>query len=296
MLALSFGAIRQTVRRWKILKPLHAFRMRKSGRSQFIRLEYPVFPKVRVDNQVVRQLIDRGRDRYRELLVQIATLTPHFVKIENSTTNSSEPYWNNGFIPPLDAIAIYGLLAIRNPRFFVEIGSGNSTKFARRAIRDHKLRTRIISIDPHPLTEIDGICDRVIRQPLQDIDLALFDDLTAEDIVFCDGSHRAFQNSDVTVFLCEVMPRLATGMTVGVHDIFLPEDYPAPWLGRFYNEQYLLACYLLGGDALSIELPGRYCTRDSELYGLLDDLWTHLSLPDIPYYGSAFWFRINHRP
>ena len=292
----SFVALRHRLSRWKILKGSDAVRVGKPNRHQFIRLEYPIFPKVRADNQTVRQLIDRNRDRYRELLAQMAALTPYLAQIETRTADPSEPYWTNGFIPPLDAVAIYGLLAIRNPRLFVEIGSGNSTKFARRSIRDHRLRTRIISIDPHPLTEIDRICDQVIRNPLQDIDLALFDDLTAEDIVFCDGSHRAFQNSDVTVFFCDVLPRLATGMTVGVHDIFLPEDYPEQWLGRFYNEQYLLSCYLMGGDTLSIELPGYYCGADPELYGLLDGLWTQLNLPDVPYRGSAFWLRINRRP
>jgi len=292
----SFVALRHRLSRWKILKGSDAVRVGKPNRHQFIRLEYPIFPKVRADNQTVRQLIDRNRDRYRELLAQMAALTPYLAEIGTRTADPSEPYWTNGFIPPLDAVAIYGLLAIRNPRLFVEIGSGNSTKFARRSIRDHRLRTRIISIDPHPLTEIDRICDQVIRNPLQDIDLALFDDLTAEDIVFCDGSHRAFQNSDVTVFFCDVLPRLATGMTVGVHDIFLPEDYPEQWLGRFYNEQYLLSCYLMGGDRLSVELPGYYCAADPELYGLLNGLWTRLNLPDVPYRGSAFWLRINRGP
>ena len=41
-------------------------------------------------------------------------------------------------------------------RQMLEIGSGNSTKFARRAIRDHRLCTRITSIDPHPRAEIDA--------------------------------------------------------------------------------------------------------------------------------------------
>ena len=34
-----------------------------------------------------------------------------------------------------------------------------------------------------------------------------------------------------------------------MHDILLPFDYPAEWADRFFNEQYLLASYLLGGAA-----------------------------------------------
>ena len=53
---------------------------------------------------------------------------------------------------------------MRRPRRFIEIGSGNSTKFARRAIRDHWLNTSIVSIDPFPRSEIDAICDEVVRR------------------------------------------------------------------------------------------------------------------------------------
>ena len=41
-----------------------------------------------------------------------------------------------------------------------------------------------------------------------------------------------------------------------MHDIFLPWDYPEEWRDRFYNEQYLLLSYLLGGaDGDEIILP-----------------------------------------
>ena len=41
-----------------------------------------------------------------------------------------------------------------------------------------------------------------------------------------------------------------------MHDIILPCDYPEHWRDRFYNEQYLLLAYLLGGaDGDEIVLP-----------------------------------------
>ena len=63
------------------------------------------------------------------------------------------------------------------------------------------------------------------------------------------------QKSDATVFFTEILPKLSGGTMVGLHDIFLPHDYPADWLGRYYSEQYLLASWLLGGTRLRIELP-----------------------------------------
>ena len=43
----------------------------------------------------------------------------------------------NAFLPGLDALALYGMIADRRPARYLEIGSGNSTKFAARAKRRH---------------------------------------------------------------------------------------------------------------------------------------------------------------
>ena len=171
------------------------------------------------------------------------------------------PRWNNNFIPPFDAISIYGFLALHNPRYYVEVGSGNTTMFAAQSIRDNDLRTKIISIDPFPRSEIDKLCHKVYRVPFEDMDLSFFDTFSAEDILLIDNSHRSFPNSDVTVFFTEVLPRLPAGMLYTLHDIFLPMDYPAIWTEnekRWYNEQYLLCAYLLGGaggDKIKCQMP-----------------------------------------
>src|SRR5260370_713340 len=81
----------------------------------------------------------------------------------------------NIYFSALDAIALYGLLGLRKPSRYLEVGSGNSTMFARRAIRDLGLGTQITSIDPQPRAEIDALCDRVVRTRLEEFDLALFD-------------------------------------------------------------------------------------------------------------------------
>lgn len=202
----------------------------------------------------------------------------------------TEPCWNNGWLPGLDGVTLYGLLAERNPRWYVEVGSGNSTCFARRAIRDHDLRTRIISIDPEPRASIDSICDTVVRQRLEDVDPQRFGELTSEDLLFVDCSHRSFQGSDVTVFFTEMLPVLPDGLFYGVHDIFLPLDYPGPWRDRFYNEQYLLAAYLFGGaDGDRIVLPNVFLTCFTPALRVLDELWLDPRLEGIEASGVAFW-------
>ena len=89
--------------------------------------------------------------------------------------------------------------------------------------------------------EVDGLCDEVIRAPLEECDLAVFSRVRPGDVVFFDGSHRAFTNSDVTTFFLDVLPELPAGVLVHLHDICLPDDYPPYLDDSFYSEQYLLA-------------------------------------------------------
>lgn len=230
----------------------------------------------------------------RSLPAQIACLqsfaawAPSLSAIQAIADDAVAPYWNNAWIPPLDGIALYGMTASRRPRLYLEVGSGNSTKFVRRAIADHGLDTKIVSIDPNPRAEIDGLCDEVIRAPLEASDPAVFARIGAGDIVFIDNSHQCFMNSDVTVFFTEILPALAPGAIVGIHDIFLPFDYPAEWTEKFFSEQYLLACYLLAGTAaFAVELPLHYLSRCPEAAAAIAALCADCG--GVSATGSSFW-------
>ena len=264
-----------------------------------IKLEYPYHPRRRPWNQdsQIFKLLDSGRMRYAQYLRDFATLAPHLERIPVHSPDDGvglAPNWVNGWFPGMDSICLYGLLATQNPRWYVEVGSGNSTKFARQAIKDHGLRTQIISIDPFPRADIDQICDRVLRQPCEDVAPEFFASLTSEDILFVDNSHRSFANSDVTVFFTEILPQLPQKMIYGLHDIFLPWDYPDEWKDRYYSEQYLLTSYLLGGAAGDeIILPIAFLSYYDEIQQLapLEDVLTNPKLMGIEKTGVAFWLR-----
>ncbi len=212
----------------------------------------------------------------------------------NEPQDQRTPFWGNDWFPMLDAICLTGLLVKLNPRRYVEVGSGNSTKFVRRAIADHGLRTHVTSIDPSPRAGIDDLCDVVIREKLEHCDLKIFEDVGAEDIVFLDGSHRTFQGSDATVFFTEILPSLKPGCHYGIHDIFLPDDYQEPWLGRYYSEQYLLMSYLLGGArGDEIVLPVCHIARTPRLLNVVEPLIRHPALGGVAPAGGAFWMRRN---
>ncbi len=222
--------------------------------------------------------------RYRDCFEAIAVEPP---------AGSTDPGWENGWLPILDSMVLYHFLAMHNPAHYLEVGSGNSTKFARRAIRDHRLKTVITSIDPQPRAEIDALCDVVIREKLENVGLSVFDALGADDILFIDNSHRMFMNSDATVTFLDVLPRLRKGVLIQIHDICLPYDYPAEWAERYYSEQYGLACYLLAeGQKLEIVLPNHFVICDQELAGTLDNVWDTDKLRNLQKNGCSFWMRI----
>jgi hypothetical protein len=160
-----------------------------------------------------------------------------------------------------------------NPKTYLEIGSGNSTKFARESITNNQLGTKLISIDPNPRAEIDAICDQVVRTPVEDLPLTIFEDLVSGDILFVDNSHRASANSDVTVFFMDILPNLPPGVLVHLHDICLPWDYAEEQAEDAYSEQYLLATALLMGSKLKTRLPNLFVTRTPELISILSPIF-----------------------
>lgn len=264
------------------------------ARAHWIRLGYrpPDSPRHgAAPHRRLAALLEPGLDRYLDTLRSFEGLKPQLDAIPAEAAGPDSPFWNNMWVPPLDGLALYAMTALRRPRQVIEVGSGNSTKFIRRAIRDHGLQTTVVSIDPQPRAEIDTLCDQVVRAPLESCDLALFDALDSGDMVFVDNSHRCFMNSDVTVFFTEILPALPQDVTVGIHDIYLPYDYPAEWVDRYFSEQYLLACYLLSGSPpFDVVLPLNLLTRHERARDAVA-AW-HAALPESTLQGgTSFWLR-----
>jgi hypothetical protein len=261
-------------------------------------IRYPVYPKPRYGyngnkpHPFLYEIINRRRDAYKVQLMVLKAYEDYLLRIKtNRPDDVEQPYWSNRWFSGLDAVALYGFIATAKPKLYLEIGSGNSTKFAKRAISDHKLSTKIVSVDPHPREEIDSLSDEIIRRPLEETDLGLFDSLTKNDILFFDGSHRCFMNSDVTVFFLEVLPKLPPGILIHLHDIHLPYDYPPERALHYESEQYLLATMLLGGcTKYEIVLPNKFILSDQSLTSCLQGLWDSKET-NISQEGSSFWFR-----
>jgi methyltransferase family protein len=270
-------------------------------RSGFrIDLDYPIDPQPRYGygkpgHAILQRCIDENRTAYAGRLRHFLNYANELSQIPLVATGDSlEPYWKNGFLSGLDAVALYCTVALDNPRRYFEIGSGHSTRFVRQAIRDHRLSTIVTSIDPSPRTSIEPICDRRIDTPLEQTPLELFGELEAGDILFVDSSHRVFTNSDVAIVFIDILPLLAPGVIVHFHDIFWPWDYPPEWSKRYYSEQYLLACYILaGGQKMEIALPNAFISGDVELAALLSPLWERPEFEGVERHGCSFWIQIK---
>ena len=272
-------------------------RLAKSQNRLFI-TDYAYFPSPREIEKAaggiqIEAIFKKNEVLMRDTLKAIAQHVRTLKLIPRTASSPLAPCWENPWFPPFDGAALYGLIAVNKPSHYIEVGSGISTRFARQAITDLGLSTKIISIDPHPHNPVEGLCDEIIVERAESMPAEFWNNLKANDIVFIDNSHRCFPGSDVTVFFTEVMPALPPGVIYGIHDIFLPFDYPAAWNERFYSEQYLLMTYLLGGFGNDeILLPLNWLTHQSQLHDILDELWNEKILFDgLMTHGGAFWAR-----
>ena len=129
-----------------------------------------------------------------------------------------------------DGTVMHTMLRHIGPSRIVEIGSGHSSAMILDTV-DGWLDTPdrqvdVCFVEPYPdlLHQLlrDGDRERVTiePQPVQDVDLAVFDRLQAGDVLVIDSTHVVKAGSDVNHLFFRVLPRLAPGVWVHVHDIF----------------------------------------------------------------------------
>ncbi len=157
------------------------------------------------------------------------------------------PRWRQDWFPRLDGAAAYAMVRDSKPARIVEVGSGHSTRFLARAVTDGGLATQLTAIDPAPRAAIRDLAIQWLPATLREAGLEPFQALAAGDILFIDSSHILMPGSDVDTLFNRILPALAAGVRVHIHDIFLPDDYPAAWEWRGYNEQLAVAALLQGG-------------------------------------------------
>jgi hypothetical protein len=204
-----------------------------------------------------------------------------------------EFYNRNSQFSWLDPRAAFALLRHWAPKRVIEVGSG----FSSLLIADIGQRFlgpdfRLTCIEPFPRPFLRGLPGvELIAQPVQDVDLALFDRLEPGDVLFINSSHVAKTGSDVNRLYFDVLPRMPRGVFVHVHDIFLPNDYPRDWVlqeNRSWNEQYLVRALLMDSSRLRVRFGCNYAwltfpAKVSPVLGLP---------PGQGYGGGSLWMEV----
>jgi hypothetical protein len=222
------------------------------------------------------------------LLRQIA---PHFSELsdvpDGPPLRPGEFVWGNDAFPRGDACTYYGILRRLGPRRVIEVGAGWSTLVMARAVAKNEQPCEVTLIDPEPGREALGALPSdwtLLEDPVQLVDTAVFEALEAGDVLFYDGSHCVKTGSDVNWIFFEVLPRLAPGVWIHVHDLGWPWDYPVQWVldeGLSWNEQYFVQAFLMNNHAYRVRLAVAmlWAERQREVTALVGE----------PLLGGSLW-------
>jgi hypothetical protein len=213
---------------------------------------------------------------------------------EEASESPNDYYALNGQYPALDAWLLEAMLRWLRPQRMIEIGSGFSSLITARINREYfDSAMQFRCVEPYPrqflIDGVPGVSDLIVEK-IQDVPLEEFATLTDGDVLFVDTSHTVKTGGDVTWIFHEIIPRLAPGVFVHVHDAFLPGDYPEPWVleGWGWNEAYLLRSFLSFNSEFEIVMGVRYMVNSHP--DVLTEAfpgWPATSDPG----GAALWMR-----
>lgn len=179
--------------------------------------------------------IDWNREEQLRFLDQLASFRDEIPNLPNTSFSGADAeYW-------------YCLIRFLNPRKIIEVGSGNSTLMAIKALTKNHMPCTHICIEPYEQPWLESTGATIVRKRLEDTDRTIFAQLQSGDILFIDSSHVIRPQGDVLTEILEILPLLASGVVVHFHDIFSPRHYHYKWVAeevRLWNEQYLLEAFL----------------------------------------------------
>ncbi|WP_240507581.1 class I SAM-dependent methyltransferase [Winogradskyella aurantia] len=201
------------------------------------------------------ELLTRLSDYYSEL---------PFPKDKNTTFRY---YFENPYYLYTDGIILYGLMRYLKPKRIIEVGSGFSSALML-DVNEHYFGNSInfMFIEPFP-NRLNGILrkedinvSKIVERKVQDVDIEIFKQLKAGDILFIDSTHVSKCGSDVNFLLFEVLPVLNKDVYIHFHDVFYPFEYPKEWVFKGYNwnENYILRSFLMYNKAFQIEIFADY--------------------------------------
>jgi hypothetical protein len=204
--------------------------------------------------------------------------------------------WSHTY-PSFDTATLYAMLRHLKPRRYIEVGCGYSSRASSAALlrnRDEGVPCEALYIEPFPSAQLRELKlpGEFLQKKVENVPLETFTRLGAGDVLFIDTSHVLKVQNDVEYEFIHVLPSLARGVFVHIHDIMTPYDYPEEWLVGFGpnrggpNEQYALECLISGGTDWEVVLPVHLLWREHR--AALEKL-----LPGAADRPAAFWIKKN---
>lgn len=180
-------------------------------------------------------------------------------------------YFRNGAYDTMDAEVLYAIVRHFKPRRVLELGCGFSTLVIARACAANTLEgypVHHVAVDPAPAPSLIPRLRQAADLRLthaEDLPWAEFQQLEANDILFVDTSHIAKPGSEVNLLVLDVLPRLAPGVVVHFHDVFLPYEYPRSFVeaGFIFTEQYLVHAFLACNPEFEALIATHYLAREA---------------------------------
>lgn len=217
------------------------------------------------------------------------------------TDNPTDFYVENASFSYGCAAATHCMIRHFKPGKVIEIGSGMSSLVISKAVEMNKTMSGVqgkhIMVDPYPQDFVKSLSTQgaeLTVSRVEMLDPEFFDQLRENDILFIDSSHSVRIGGDVNFLYLDILPRLAPGVVVHIHDINLPYEYPKVYatsetFRQFWTEQYLLQSFLCFNDRYEVMLALNYIMTDH-----LDSFKKAFPFynPDLHRFSSSsFWIR-----
>ena len=218
-----------------------------------------------------------------------------FVESEANRTTPDSFQIDNGSYESGDSDFLFQFIRHTKPKKVVEIGSGWSTKVARKALEINKemgcFESRHICIEPYMqpwLEQFKGI--ELIREKIEECDFDFVEELGPGDLLFIDSSHIIRPQGDIVMEYLNIIPKLKKGVYVHVHDIFTPYDYPDEVIREnvlFWNEQYILEATL--GNQSRYKVIASLNLLKNEFFDELKEVCPYIETTRQP---GSFYFQV----
>ncbi len=216
-------------------------------------------------------------------------------RTETEAQSLGRRYWtDNPAYAVGDGLFLSLMLQSLRPKQMVELGCGFSSACTLDS-RDRWLdgEPNLVFVDPYPqllrslLRTSDLATVEILGCRSQDLPLDYARRLRPDDVLFVDSTHISKTGSDVNAVLFDILPVLAPGVIVHIHDMFPGFEYPEGWVmeGRAWNELYAVRAFLqFNSDFEILFWPSLLAKLDpARMFGLFPTAQENV--------GGALWLR-----